>query len=48
MAVKAKTPNFDDIKNEIKLSSDLVIADQSSHADIQIITAQEDLRRDFR
>ena len=30
------------------MAMDLVIADESSHADIQIITAKEDLRRDFR
>ncbi len=48
MSVKKKVSDFDDIKDEMKMSSDLLIADQSSQSEIHIITAQEDLRREFR
>jgi hypothetical protein len=48
METKSKSSNLEEVKNELKMSSDLAIADEASQNEIQIITTQEELRREFR
>jgi hypothetical protein len=39
ISVKNKTSDLDEVKYEMKMATDLVIADESSHSDVKIITA---------
>ena len=38
MSVKEKLPNLEDLYHELKISSDLSLADEASQAEIKIIT----------